>query len=175
MTHLAHPTHLAHLPYPPLLPLRRSNQLAERHGLRHVAPELLVGPLKSWNRAPQIARRDAHSGRQPSQSARQRFRSGIDQRKRVHSTAGSVPSILGVALPDGNGNDSLTKMQVEEERHLDLAMARFDGQQLILFGAQSPRGIRMHFGPVEPDRLGDRVGNLLQPRPIRTAAIVEMQ
>src|SRR5205823_9991296 len=79
------------------------------------------------------------------------------------------------SVADGHRDDAWVQAGIDVHTRDDAAVRRRD-LDVVALADPEPRGrIRMDFGAVGPDGLVDRIGQLLQPRRIRVAAVEELR
>ena len=147
----------------------------QRHRLREAPPLLVEVALQPRDGARQLARGDVDAGPDPADAARLRLRGGVEQGHRADPAPRRVAPEVGVPLADGDGDDALGEMRVDDDARVDLSVVRRHGDELALLGPEGLGGVGGHLDPGAPGGLQQGVGDLLQPGAVGPAAVEEVQ
>src|SRR5208282_89858 len=84
-----------------------------------------------------------------------------------------ITAVRAMPLSQRNRDHTRTDGALHQNRRLDRAVLRFDLDDIVPGDAELARRLGMDLGPAVPHDLGDRLGQFLEPRLVRAAAVVK--
>ena len=151
----------------------------ERDGLREPAIELVHLPARVAVAADVdqlvVLARPGHrcGGGEEREPARQLVEHGGQRGHRVRAARARVLAVRDVTLAGADREHARADPRVVVDGGLDRAGRGLDGDVIAALQAELRGRRRVHLDPRVPHHLGHRVGQLLEPRLVRAAAVAE--